>query len=51
MGGKSRKTGGISKTLIERLKSGNYGKSNKTKPVNIPKKDGKDTPSTKALFD
>lgn len=49
MGGKSRKSGGVSKTLIERLKSGTYGKSDKKKPVNIPKKDDKNYP--KPIFE
>lgn len=32
MGGKSRKTGGVSKALIDRIISGNTKKSSKCKP-------------------
>lgn len=42
-GGKSRKSGGVSKALINRLKSGNY------KP--LIKKDGTTTDDFEGLFD
>jgi hypothetical protein len=39
MGGKSRKAGGVSKKLIDRLKAGNY--STGKKPIKVPKDEDK----------
>lgn len=40
MGGKSRKSGGVSKKLIDALKSGKYSTGSK-KGINTPKDDDK----------
>ena len=45
MGGKSRKTGGISKTLIDKIK--NRGALNSTKPAPTPSS----KPKTGSLFE
>jgi hypothetical protein len=48
MGGKSRKSGGVSKKLIDRLKAGNYSSSNK-KGIKSTKDENKTR--DKSIFD
>jgi hypothetical protein len=48
MGGKSRKSGSVSKKLIDRLKAGNYSTGGK-KSIKLPKDENKTR--DKSIFD